>query len=152
MTHSPAPPALYQCLDCHAQVPGAVPEPPTWQWGQRQVPRLLCPHCGCGCAPVGWRNMAFEVCHAHAAQGMELEAVAHALWSGCPNSLACQQHGNHYAGNCEQAQTVMPKCLAALHSRLESLERSQARLETPSPKRPGGRQAGAAGTSADRRS
>lgn len=134
MTHPHTQPAIYQCLDCHAQVPGVVPEPPVWQWGKRQVPRLLCPHCGCGCVPVGWRQMAFEVCQQHAAQGMHLDAVAHQLWSGCPNSLACQQLG-HYAGNCEQAQVVMPKCLTALHARLEAVERGLAQACAPTPGR-----------------
>ena len=140
MTHSPA---MYQCLDCHTQAQGNEPEPPVWQWNQRQVPRLLCPRCGCGCAPVGWLLVAMEACHEHAARGVSIHDLSHSMWSGCPNSLECQQLG-HYAGNCEQAQAVMPKCLAAVHARLTAVERqlgwSQPALppSRPRPRRAGG--------------
>ena len=115
-------PVIYDCLSCHTQVTGSAPAPTQWQWNQRQVPRLLCPQCGCACAPQAWRLAAFEVCVQHQSQGMNIDALAHALWSNCPNSLTCQSV-QAYAGNCEQAQVLMPKCLAAVHARLERAER-----------------------------
>ena len=141
-------PAIYQRLDCHATVQGTEPEPQSWQWNQRQLPRLLCPRCGCGCAPVGWRLVAAEECLLHADQGMRIEALAHSMWSGCPNSLACQQEGT-YAGDCERAQSVMPKCLKAIHSRLEYAEKRLDVLAGTAPSRPHARRAISAPTSND---
>lgn len=75
--------AIYRCLGCHALATGTHAAPDEWQWDQRQVPRLLCPACGCACVPEGWRLVAFDVAAQRAAQGMHIEALAHAQWSGC---------------------------------------------------------------------
>lgn len=133
--------ALYRCLACHAEVASPHAPPPQWHADQSQVPRLLCPYCGCACAPEGWRLVAFEWAERHAHQGAHIEALAHARWSGCPNSLECQSEGQ-YAGDCERAQCVMPKCLAAIHSRLERAERRLDALASPPPGRLRARPAG----------
>ena len=140
-------PLQYRCLSCKAEVAPTIPvvPPAHWQWNRRQVPRVLCHHCGAACAPEAWRLAAFEVCSQHAAQGMHIDALAHHLWSNCPNSHSCAMEGT-YAGDCEQAQSVMPKCLATVHSRLTQLERQMATLAKPAPARPRKRPATAAQT------
>lgn len=144
-----AQPLLYRCLSCKAEVIPTIPvvPPAQWMWNRRQVPRLLCHHCGCACAPEAWRLVAFEECSRHAAQGMQIDALAHHLWSNCPNSHSCDMEGT-YAGDCDQAQSVMPKCLAAVHSRLTRLERQMAGLAKSPPARPRKRPAPAAPTNA----
>ena len=145
-------PVVYQCLGCGTQATSTVPvlPPQKWQWDQRQVPRLLCPQCGCACYPQEWWNVAFDICAQHEAQGMNIHAMAHSKWSSCPNSHECKMVGT-YAGNCEQAQAVMPKCLVAIHSRLEQAERRPVSLERTPPSRPRARPASAAPTSASQK-
>lgn len=130
-------PVVYQCLSCATQATSTVPvlPPQQWQWNQRQVARLLCPQCGCACYPREWWNVAFDVTAQHEAAGMNIHAMAHSMWSKCPNSHQCNVVGT-YAGDCEQAQAVMPKCLAAVHSRLELAERHLVALESRPPSRP----------------
>ena len=117
-------PVLYECLSCHTEVAPSTPvlPPAQWVWDQRQVPRVLCEKCGCACAPRLWRLAAFEVCSQHADQGMNIDALAHHKWSGCPNSYECSTVYT-YARDCEQDQSMRPKCLVALHSRLHHIER-----------------------------
>lgn len=117
-------PVLYQCLSCHSEVYPSTPvlPPAQWIWNQRQVPRVLCNQCGCACVPYSWRLVAFEACEQHTAQGMNIDALAHTAWSGCPNSHECSTVYT-YAGDCEQDQSIRPKCLVALHSRMLHIER-----------------------------
>ena len=140
-------PVPYQCLGCGAEATSPVPvlAPQHWAWNQRQVPRLLCAQCGCACYPLPWWDVALEVCAQHEAQGMNIHALAHEMWSQCPNSHQCKVVDS-YAGNCEQAQAVMPKCLHALHVRIEQTSRRLAHLERTTPARPRARQATAAPT------
>lgn len=123
-------PVVYQCLSCSSEATSTVPvlPPHQWVWSQRQVPRMLCPQCGCACFPKDWWPVALQVCEEHQQQGMNIHALAHSMWSQCPNSLRCKSVDT-YAGNCEQAQSVMPKCLVALHSRLERTERRLAAMQ-----------------------
>jgi len=122
------PDAIYRCHSCHERVTGQQPEPTTWVHNQRQVPRLLCPKCGGACAPEGWLLVALQACSQHAHQGMHIDALEAFLWSACPNALACRTVGT-YAGDCERAQSVMPKCLAAVHSRIAGTEHRLQALE-----------------------
>ena len=139
----------YDCLACRKEVYPSIPvvPPAQWDWRQRQAPRVLCPDCGCACAPYAWRLVAFEVCHQHAAQGMHIDMLAHEKWAGCPNSYDCSTV-NTYAGDCEQDQSMRPKCLVALHSRLLHIERQLDAQATRERGRPRKRQAPAAPTSA----
>jgi DNA-directed RNA polymerase subunit RPC12/RpoP len=134
---------VYQCLACGKEATPAVPvlPPAKWEWDQRQVPRMLCPTCGCACAPQEWRLVAFEVCDRHKGNGMSIEKLAHDLWARCPNSLECLAQ-RLYQADCEQTQAVMPKCLAAIHSRLTHIERQLDPPATPAPDRPRARRAG----------
>lgn len=144
-------PVVYQCLNCKEEATSTVPvlPPHQWVWNQRQVPRLLCPQCGSACYPKEWWAVAFEVCMGLQDRGVNIHDVAHSMWSACPNSYECSVVGT-YAGNCEQAQAVMPKCLASIHSRLEQAERRLVSLERMPPARRRTRQAADAPTSTGR--
>ena len=50
----------YDCLACRKEVYPSIPvvPPAQWDWRQRQAPRVLCPDCGCACAPYAWRLVA----------------------------------------------------------------------------------------------
>lgn len=144
-------PVVYQCLDCRTEAISTVPvlPPQRWLWDQRQVPRLLCPNCGCACYPKDWWIAAFDPCEEGRYRGMNIHALAHQMWSQCPNSHECKAVGT-YAGDCEKAQAVMPKCLAAVHSRLELAERRLVALERMPPSRPRARPAAATRTNTSR--
>ena len=80
-------------------------------------------------------------------QGMHIDMLAHEKWAGCPNSYDCSTV-NTYAGDCEQDQSMRPKCLVALHSRLLHIERRLEAQPTRERGRPRKRPAPAAPTSA----
>jgi len=142
-------PLRYDCLACRKEVYPPIPvvPPAQWDWRQRQAPRVLCPDCGCACAPYAWRLAAFEACEQGKDQGMNIEAVAHEAWSGCRNSHECSTV-YAYAGDCEQNQSMRPKCLVAVHSRLLHIERQLAAQAIRERARPRKRPAPAAPTSA----
>ena len=117
----------YRCLACHQMVPTPHIAPAQWEWDQRQVPRMRCPACGCACAPEPWRLVALEVCAQHTHRGMQIDKLAHAMWSGCPSSYECQVQGL-YATDCEEGLPARPQCLVPIHSEIELKGRRIAEL------------------------
>lgn len=133
-------PAIYRCISCRTLATGPCPEPEVWVWDQTQVPRLQCPKCGRAAVPEGWWLVALDRSGQDDPPKLDPVGMAHSRWSNCPNSLPCSQSGT-YAGDCERATQVMPKCLVALHDRLAHAERALAALAGTTRGRRGARQA-----------